>query len=194
MRRARPSTMAVLPTPGSPMSTGLFLVRRDSTWMTRRISSSRPMTGSSLPRRRPRSGRGRTARAPGTSPRGSRSVTRWLPRTSFSAPSTASCVTPSERRRSPTRRRPAHREQQVLGREVVVAEVGALRVGRLEHPERVGCELGLLRWSGRTPVGNGRAPPRCVRAPPGRHAEPFEHARHRRSPAATAAPPAGAQG
>ena len=28
MRRARPSTMAVLPTPGSPMSTGLFLVRR----------------------------------------------------------------------------------------------------------------------------------------------------------------------
>ena len=49
MRRARPSTMAVLPTPGSPMRTGLFLVRRDSTWMTRRISSSRPMTGSSLP-------------------------------------------------------------------------------------------------------------------------------------------------
>ena len=49
MRRARPSTMAVLPTPGSPISTGLFLVRRDSTWMTRRISSSRPMTGSSLP-------------------------------------------------------------------------------------------------------------------------------------------------
>ena len=51
MRLARPSTMAVLPTPGSPISTGLFLVRRESTWMTRRISSSRPMTGSSLPRR-----------------------------------------------------------------------------------------------------------------------------------------------
>ncbi len=49
MRWARPSTMAVLPTPGSPMSTGLFLVRRESTCMTRRISSSRPMTGSSLP-------------------------------------------------------------------------------------------------------------------------------------------------
>ena len=31
MRSARPSTMAVLPTPGSPISTGLFLVRRDST-------------------------------------------------------------------------------------------------------------------------------------------------------------------
>ena len=51
MRRANPSTMAVLPTPGSPMSTGLFLVRRARTWMVRRISSSRPMTGSSLPLR-----------------------------------------------------------------------------------------------------------------------------------------------
>ena len=30
------------------MSTGLFFVRRESTWMTRRISSSRPMTGSML--------------------------------------------------------------------------------------------------------------------------------------------------
>ena len=41
--------MAVLPTPGSPISTGLFLVRRCRTWMVRRISSSRPITGSSLP-------------------------------------------------------------------------------------------------------------------------------------------------
>ncbi|MNQ20986.1 hypothetical protein D3C85_340860 [compost metagenome] len=49
MRCARPSTMAVLPTPGSPISTGLFLVRRCRIWMVRRISSSRPMTGSSLP-------------------------------------------------------------------------------------------------------------------------------------------------
>ena len=50
-RCASPSTTAVLPTPGSPMSTGLFLVRRDSTCTTRRISVSRPMTGSSSPRR-----------------------------------------------------------------------------------------------------------------------------------------------
>ena len=49
MRCASPSTTAVLPTPGSPISTGLFLVRRLSTCMQRRISSSRPMTGSSLP-------------------------------------------------------------------------------------------------------------------------------------------------
>ena len=51
MRWARPSTMAVLPTPGSPMSTGLFFVLRDRIWITRRISPSRPMTGSSLPAR-----------------------------------------------------------------------------------------------------------------------------------------------
>ena len=41
--------MAVLPTPGSPISTGLFLVRRCRIWIDRRISSSRPITGSSLP-------------------------------------------------------------------------------------------------------------------------------------------------
>jgi len=46
---ASPSTMAVLPTPASPISTGLFLVRRLRIWITRRISSSRPITGSSLP-------------------------------------------------------------------------------------------------------------------------------------------------
>src|SRR5215213_9308305 len=46
---ARPSTMAVLPTPGSPISTGLFLVRRDSTSMVVSTSSARPITGSSLP-------------------------------------------------------------------------------------------------------------------------------------------------
>ena len=50
-RMASPSTTAVLPTPGSPISTGLFLVRRASTWTTRRISWSRPITGSSLPER-----------------------------------------------------------------------------------------------------------------------------------------------
>ena len=49
IRWASPSTMAVLPTPGSPISTGLFFVRRLSTCMQRRISSSRPITGSSLP-------------------------------------------------------------------------------------------------------------------------------------------------
>src|ERR1700754_2425084 len=49
MRAARPSTTAVLPTPGSPSSTGLFLVRRERICMIRSISVSRPITGSSLP-------------------------------------------------------------------------------------------------------------------------------------------------
>mmetsp|Transcript_32335 Transcript_32335/g.81468 ORF Transcript_32335/g.81468 Transcript_32335/m.81468 type:complete len:350 (+) Transcript_32335:2286-3335(+) len=49
MRDARPSAIAVLPTPGSPISTGLFLVRRDRIWIVRLISSSRPITGSSFP-------------------------------------------------------------------------------------------------------------------------------------------------
>ena len=49
MRCARPSAMAVLPTPGSPRRIGLFFVRRERICVTRRISSSRPITGSSLP-------------------------------------------------------------------------------------------------------------------------------------------------
>jgi hypothetical protein len=51
MRCARPSATAVLPTPGSPISTGLFLVRLLRIWMARRTSSSRPITGSSFPSR-----------------------------------------------------------------------------------------------------------------------------------------------
>ena len=49
MRLARPSTTVVFPVPGSPISTGLFLVRRDKIWTIRRISSSRPITGSIFP-------------------------------------------------------------------------------------------------------------------------------------------------
>ena len=46
---ARPSAIAVLPTPGSPTRQGLFFVLRMRICMTRLISSSRPMTGSILP-------------------------------------------------------------------------------------------------------------------------------------------------
>ena len=48
IRCASPSTIAVFPTPGSPINTGLFFVLRDNMRTTRRISSSRPITGSSL--------------------------------------------------------------------------------------------------------------------------------------------------
>jgi hypothetical protein len=41
--------MAVFPTPGSPIATGLFLVLRDSTWMARSSLRSWPITGSSFP-------------------------------------------------------------------------------------------------------------------------------------------------
>ncbi len=51
MACARPSTTAVLPTPASPISTALFFVRRERTWMTRVSSCLRPMTGSSSPLR-----------------------------------------------------------------------------------------------------------------------------------------------
>ena len=49
IRWAKPSTIAVLPTPGSPIRTGLFLDLRDKIRTTSRISSSRPMIGSILP-------------------------------------------------------------------------------------------------------------------------------------------------
>ena len=49
MRQAIPSTIAVLPTPASPIKIGLFFLRRDKMCSTRRISSSRPIMGSSLP-------------------------------------------------------------------------------------------------------------------------------------------------
>ena len=46
--RASPSAMAVLPTPGSPISTGLFFLFLERIWITFLISSSLPITGSSL--------------------------------------------------------------------------------------------------------------------------------------------------
>ena len=51
IRWARPSAMAVLPTPGSPIRAGLFFVRLERIWMTLSISFSLPMTGSSFPAR-----------------------------------------------------------------------------------------------------------------------------------------------
>ena len=46
---ASPSAIADLPTPGSPIKTGLFFVRRLNIWIIRSISSERPITGSSSP-------------------------------------------------------------------------------------------------------------------------------------------------
>ena len=49
IRCAKPSTMAVLPTPGSPISTGLFFVRRLRIVIIRSSSLSRPIIASSSP-------------------------------------------------------------------------------------------------------------------------------------------------
>ena len=46
---ARPSTMALFPTPGSPISTGLFFLRLLSICASLSISFSRPTTGSNFP-------------------------------------------------------------------------------------------------------------------------------------------------
>lgn len=43
-----PSTIAVLPTPGSPIKTGLFLVLLERILIVLLISSSLPITGSNL--------------------------------------------------------------------------------------------------------------------------------------------------
>ena len=49
IRCASPSTTAVLPTPASPMNTGLFFLRRESISIACLISRSLPITGSSFP-------------------------------------------------------------------------------------------------------------------------------------------------
>ncbi|MCY1302054.1 hypothetical protein D9M70_516930 [compost metagenome] len=51
MRRARPSTTAVLPTPASPTTMGLFFRRRARMSIIWRMAASRHSTGSSLPSR-----------------------------------------------------------------------------------------------------------------------------------------------
>ena len=49
IRKASPSAIAVLPTPGSPIKTGLFFVFLERIRITLRISLSLPITGSSFP-------------------------------------------------------------------------------------------------------------------------------------------------
>ena len=101
IRCASPSTTAVLPTPGSPMSTGLFLVRRLSTCTTRRISASRPMTGSSRPSRAWVVRSMPYFSSAWKVPSGSALSTLAAPRTCGRAARRASTVAPALRSRSP---------------------------------------------------------------------------------------------
>ena len=56
---SKPSTIAVLPTPGSPISTGLFFVRH-RIWMTRSTSASRQPTDQAADPSQTASGRAKT--------------------------------------------------------------------------------------------------------------------------------------
>ena len=99
---ASPSTTAVLPTPGSPISTGLFFVFLERILTTFLISPSRPITGSSFCAR---------ARSTRSTPYFSKTsyvasglsdVTLWLPLTVESALRNSSFVIPNERNSSLT--------------------------------------------------------------------------------------------
>ena len=141
--------MAVLPTPGSPIRAGLFFVLRPRIWMTRSISFSRPMTGSSLSARAasvrlmPRASTVGVLLARLVSWAGPadedwertrmtswRTLSRFTPRLS----STPAAIP------SPSRTRP---EQQVLGADVVVAEAARLVDGQLDDPLGAGREADL---------------------------------------------------
>ena len=151
MRCASPSTTAVLPTPGSPTSTGLFFVRRDRICITRSISVRRPTTGSSLPseasfvRLRPNwsssfedflpSGPPAPCwrRLPG--PDSIRITSLRIFSESASKSSRMRAATPSFSRTSP--------EQDVFRADVVVAERKRLAKGELEHLLRARRERDL---------------------------------------------------
>ncbi len=49
IRHAKPSAIAVLPTPASPTNNGLFFLRRHKICIVRSTSNSRPINGSILP-------------------------------------------------------------------------------------------------------------------------------------------------
>ena len=194
-RWARPSAIAVLPTPGSPMRTGLFFVRRLSTWTTRRISSSRPMTGSSSPR---------AARSVRSMPNfssawilssGFWSVTRpELPRTSPSACWSCSLRRAGRAQRVAGLRAVAgEREQHVLGGDELVLELAHLVLGAAEHLDELGGRLA----AGLAALGHAWAGPRAPRSAtcgPARRGRRACRARTGRSrPPARAAPRAGAR-
>ena len=142
IRWARPSAIAVLPTPGSPMSTGLFFVRRQRTWMTRRISSSRPMTGSSSPL---------AARSVRSTPNfssawilssGDWSVTRLAPRTSRERLEQL-VLRRAGRAQGVARLRAVagEGEEEVLGRDVLVLQLAHLVLGGAEDLDELGGRL-----------------------------------------------------
>src|SRR5205814_673992 len=78
--------------------TGLFFVRRERIWITRRISSSRPMTGSIFPWRARSVKSSVYLSSEAYFPSGVGSVTRCVPRTDLSAVRIAAGSAPCARR------------------------------------------------------------------------------------------------
>ena len=145
MRCASPSTMAVLPTPGSPMSTALFFVRRHSTCCTRSSSTARPTSGS----RRFFSAASDRSRLNSAS--SGVSLTRVTVVFSFrsctmSSRTAFSRIPFSDRMVDATDRSLAQdAEQEVLGPDVVVQQPIRLLGGELQHALRLRAERDLDR-------------------------------------------------
>ena len=161
MRWASPSTMAVLPTPGSPMSTGLFLVRRDSTWMIAADLLVAPddRVELALPGERGQVAAVLLQRLVGRLGRRARDPLA-------AADLLQRCVDPVARDAEPPQDLPGRarlrvvgeRQQEVLGRDVVVLEPLGLRAARLRR--RGGSGSRRRPGSG---LSRGRSPPAPAR-------------------------------
>src|SRR5277367_6044743 len=160
MRCANPSTMAVLPTPGSPMSTGLFFVRRQRIWIARSSSRSRPTSGSSWPsiaawvRSRLNSasndasfGRFTGTFSPALRPSSSRTVERRNPRSSkISAPKDfSSRSTPNNKCSVPTCLWGVLREEKSFGAEILLEQGLRLSTVREELGRSAGEKVPVNR-------------------------------------------------
>merc|ERR1719329_1368298 len=135
---ARPSAMADLPTPGSPIKHGLFLVRRPRICVTRTISFARPMHGSSLP-----SSAFLVRSLPNSSKVGFLRLTNHANhlRTNLCRVG----VEVFEHARSHALAFTEQTEQQVFGADVVVAQLARLLERELQHALRARRERNLHR-------------------------------------------------
>ena len=181
MRWARPSTIAVLPTPGSPISTGLFFVRRHSTWTTRRISSSRPITGSSLP------ASARAVRSRANLRERAVAVLGVLVGDALAAAHAAQRLEQVLLRRALRLQQLAgaaallgERDQQVLGGDELVGELLRLHLGPVEHGAEAEARLRRASWR-RWRAAASRGRPRRPGAAPRRRRRPRPAACRRRS-------------
>ncbi len=141
IRCASPSAIAVFPTPGSPIRTGLFFVRRERIWITRRISSSRPITGSSLPGLR---GLGQVA------PELRERLIAALRILRGHALASPDLLDPGE---DLLARHRLERQEQVLGRDVVVLELRALCDRPRREPARASSRSAAGCSRRRLPTG-----------------------------------------